>query len=38
MGQRLKRLGINSRIARNTALVDNAAAIPAVVLTGRAAR
>jgi hypothetical protein len=33
MGRRLKRLGIHSRIARNTALMDNAAAMPAVVLS-----
>jgi hypothetical protein len=33
MGQRLKRLGIHSRIARNTALMDNAATMPAVALS-----
>jgi hypothetical protein len=33
MGQRLKRLGIHSRIARNTALMDHAVTMPAVVLS-----
>lgn len=33
MGRRLKRLGIHSRIARNTALMDNAATMPAIVLS-----
>ena len=33
MGRRLKRLGIRSRIARNTALMDSAASMPAVVLS-----
>jgi hypothetical protein len=33
MGRRLKRLGIHSRIARNTALMDHAATMPAVVLS-----
>lgn len=28
------RLGIHSRIARNTALIENAATMPAVVLSG----
>jgi len=33
MGKRLMRLGIHSRIARNTALMESAATMPAVVLS-----